>query len=423
MESVLDAEKPDFVIFTGDIAATPVKGCWKTVSKPVIDRKIFWSYVNGNHDEEYDMDRSEIIKFLQTLPYFIGENGDENISGYGNFTIELNENNSDKIAAVLYMMDSNSYPDNEILGNYDWIKHDQVHWYYNTSLAYESRYKRKLPALGFFHIPLPEYDILVKNKEYIGSQGEKVCSPDINSGLFSVFVEREDMMGIFVGHDHNNDYIGLVNDIALAYGRVTGTNAYGKMDRGGRVIELEQGKREFVTWIRTPKEKLHLYHYPDNELYDKTLPHIKAEKSVKTKQGINYTYHEGEFNSVNEMSKKNLVGKGTSKTLSLNSANSRENFGFIYTGMLDIPKSGNYKFTLTSDDGSVFFINNQEIINNDGNHSPVSKKAGLKLDKGLYNYKLMYYNKSGGSRLELKVKSLTIDEQEIPKKMLVFPKK
>ena len=42
-------------------------------------------------------------------------------------------------------------------------------------------------------------------------------------------------MGVFVGHDHDNDFIGIDKGIALGYGRVTGADAYGEMcirDRG-----------------------------------------------------------------------------------------------------------------------------------------------------------------------------------------------
>ena len=84
-----------------------------------------------------------------------------------------------------------------------------------------------------------------------GVKNEEICSPEINSGMFTAMLECGDVMGIFVGHDHTNDYIGLCNNIALAYGRVT-KKMKDPADplAGGRVIVLKEGRREFDTWIR-----------------------------------------------------------------------------------------------------------------------------------------------------------------------------
>ncbi|MNW61811.1 hypothetical protein D3C74_398990 [compost metagenome] len=57
-------------------------------------------------------------------------------------------------------------------------------------------------------------------------------------------------MAAFAGHDHDNDYIGVLHGITLAYGRVTGHNTYGALQRGARVIQLTEGERRFETWIR-----------------------------------------------------------------------------------------------------------------------------------------------------------------------------
>ncbi|GHT75371.1 hypothetical protein FACS189456_7200 [Bacteroidia bacterium] len=62
-----------------------------------------------------------------------------------------------------------------------------------------------------------------------------------------------DVMGIFVGHNHQNDAIGLYREVALAYGRTGGADAYGDFERGARIIELyENQPRIFHTWIRVP---------------------------------------------------------------------------------------------------------------------------------------------------------------------------
>jgi len=58
------------------------------------------------------------------------------------------------------------------------------------------------------------------------------------------------VLGVFVGHDHNNDCAADMFGICLAYGRRSGFGAYGSVPLGARVIELTDGRREFDSWIR-----------------------------------------------------------------------------------------------------------------------------------------------------------------------------
>lgn len=109
-----------------------------------------------------------------------------------------------------------------------------------------------MPALAFFHIPLPEYRVAWETEGVIGVKQEEVADSPVNSGLFAAMKEMGDVMATFVGHDHINDYIAAVDGIYLAYGRGTGYGTYGKegFPRGARIIELIEGERQFRTWLR-----------------------------------------------------------------------------------------------------------------------------------------------------------------------------
>ena len=50
--------------------------------------------------------------------------------------------------------------------------------------------------------------------------GKKACAPALNSGLFTAIKENGDVMGVFVGHDHDDDYAVCWYDVLLAYGRL-----------------------------------------------------------------------------------------------------------------------------------------------------------------------------------------------------------
>ena len=69
--------------------------------------------------------------------------------------------------------------------------------------------------------------------------------------MFAAMKEAGDVMGMFVGHDHDNDYAVMWKDILLAYGRFTGGNTeYNHLPNGARIIVLDEGARTFTSWIR-----------------------------------------------------------------------------------------------------------------------------------------------------------------------------
>ena len=272
INEVLDLEQPDFVVFTGDIAfAPPVDKAYDTVLEPVIERKIPWAYVNGNHDDEQGWTRTQIMDYLVTKPYCLALHGDKNLKGEGNYIIELRAaDDKDKIAFLFYFLDSGSYNEQHpaVGWSYDWFSYEQIDWYRKQSNAY-TKENGGAPhhALAFFHIPLAEYPLLSANRDHIiGHKNERECNGKINTGMFSAMLEAGDVRGTFVGHDHDNDYIGNYMGIALAYGRYSGgRTVYNNLGLNGcRIINLTEGERKFSTYIRLRGgEKLFPVTFPD----------------------------------------------------------------------------------------------------------------------------------------------------------------
>ena len=417
IESVLEAEKPDLVVYTGDIVySEPLKEGWKSVTKAVIEREIPWAVVLGNHDDEFDLSRSEILSYLQDFPFFIGSSGPSDLTGAGNYILSVQSSKKKKDAALLYFLDSNAYPSDKLHGDYDWIKFNQLKWYMEQSAQLKSDNKNKaLPGLAFFHIPLPEYSILAADSTlFTGIKKEGIASPEINSGMFAGMLESKDVMGVFVGHDHDNDFIGTVHDIALAFGRVTGLDAYGVLERGARVIELHEGSRSFDSWIRTPSGTQFLYHFPNNELYPTAeTEFLPASDFEGTNKGINYKYFEGKFKSVND-DKGSVVKTGTLSNFSIEPAVLEDYFAFEYDCWINIPEKGVYQFSTASDDGSVLLIDDQKIVDNDGSHSLRTESAAIGLDKGFHKLKLLYFESYMGNKLEVEVLSISKPKGKIP---------
>jgi hypothetical protein len=66
-------------------------------------------------------------------------------------------------------------------------------------------------------------------------------------------------------------------------------------------------------------------------------------------------------------------------------------FAIDYRGNFWIDKAGMYRFSLTSDDGSGLFIDDQQIIDNDGQHPPQTRFANLELKHGFHRLHVPYF--------------------------------
>lgn len=256
MGEVLDAEKPDLVIFTGDVIfGKPADKSMRRALEPTIKRGIPFAVTFGNHDDELGMSRKELYDFIKDMPGNLTSTV-EGISGVTNYILPVKASDGSKDAALLYVFDSHSYATLKGIKGYAWIKHDQVQWYIDESKKFtEANGGTPLTALSFFHIPLPEFHEAVQNEGsfLIGTRKEKACAPEINTGLFAAMKEAGDVLGVFVGHDHVNDYAVSWKGIMLCYGRFTGgKTVYHDMPggNGARIIELTEGVRQFRSWIR-----------------------------------------------------------------------------------------------------------------------------------------------------------------------------
>ena len=272
LANILDQVKPNLVFFTGDIVTDEkMQQAWDEVLALVIDRNIPWAVVFGNHDDEHGSSRTQIMTHITSKPFCYASSGPANVKGVGNYFLRIKNSEGTKTAAILYGLDSNAYCKNVENESYGYFDFSQVSWYRTCSRALTTENNGKpYSALAFFHIPLREYGLLNDSTKYkrIGNRNEKECYGALNTGMYAAIHEAGDVMGTFVGHDHDNDYIGRLNQICLAYGRFSGSaTTYGKLTNGARIIDLKENNRTFVTWIYTSKnEVLYPVIFENNQL-------------------------------------------------------------------------------------------------------------------------------------------------------------
>lgn len=273
IEAVLDDQRPDLVVFTGDNIAggceTPeaVRTAIRHIAAPVDARRIPWFATFGNHDEDSTpasgLDEDDMLEIYRSYAHNINVPSPPGVHGTGNFHALILGSSGDEPVFNVWALDSGRYAPDQLGGqplaedtrrpewedklpNWDWIRPSQVNWYVETSQRLERAHGRKVPSLMFFHIPLPEFYDLWENRDrhaVVGEKNEPVCCGAFNSGLFAAMLERGDVKGVFVGHDHVNSYAGDYFGIRLGYSASAGFGTYGLP---GEARDRLRGARVFV---------------------------------------------------------------------------------------------------------------------------------------------------------------------------------
>ena len=260
---------PDLVVFDGDTAgpgvihissADELKSLLTDLSAPMEERGIPWCHTFGNHDDNYGLPNEEAEAVYESFPRCVSRAGPEELSGTGNYVLPVTGPEGGDPLLAVWCLDSHSgmkeflarwgldadtrilQPDAGDRGCYDSVNMDQVLWYYASSKAAELAYGKKIPGVMFFHIPLPEFDLMTKYRSethFRGIQWEDVASTPLYPGLFRACAERGDVKGIFCGHDHENDFDGIYMGIRMACDASLSYHACQINElRGGRVIDF-----------------------------------------------------------------------------------------------------------------------------------------------------------------------------------------
>ena len=289
INNALDREKPDLVIFTGDqikgyskkFKKDPaiIEGPIDTLVEPIAKRNIPFMVTYGNHDAQCGVDNRGQYKFYAKYDNFIS--GDlRNADDVGTADIQIYSSTEDKPVFELYIIDSHGKAKDG--AGYAPVDKKQIEWYVSRREQLKAENGDYLPSLVFQHIPVPEFfDVIKKvpkgtkgsvpaygaheneyfvlNDETIAEGGfmlESPASPDVNTGEFEAMSEKGDVLGIYVGHDHNNSFVVKYKGVDLGYTQGAGFNVYGPGEnRGVRIFELDEtAPREYKTYTATFKE-------------------------------------------------------------------------------------------------------------------------------------------------------------------------
>lgn len=256
IEKVLTEVDADLVVHTGDVIWSEGVKDADVVFEKTLDvfnkhSKAPLVVTYGNHDSEEMITRSDLREIYDRVVKLKPERKHTLIvDDYESFVLEI-KGSDGAVKNVVYIIDSGEDAPLPI-GLYDWVKPEQVNWFNEIATDYKKgdQVKRNLV---FQHIPVPEYWQGAENilSGVNHETNEAISAPYVNTGLFASMLINQETWGMFVGHDHENNFDSLVHGVHLVYGNVSGYNTYGDLDRGVRIIELNEKTAEIHTYIMT----------------------------------------------------------------------------------------------------------------------------------------------------------------------------
>lgn len=261
VRKIIGKSKPDMIVLTGDsiFPFLPKAGTLnnrKQANKLIefLDSfEIPYTPVFGNHDCEIGStcNKEELAELYKKGKYCIFTEGRKNLTGVGNFIIELVDY-SEKVLLSLVMLDSNMYGDEGwFYGGFDRIHDDQVDWCMERLNSLKQDYP-DMKAMAFFHMPPREFKeayekMKLGDKSVIYRHGS-VAEKDEYFGIskfegtfFDRAVENGVIKWMFCGHDHLNTLSLLYKGIQMTYGMSIDYLAYkgirkSYIQRGGTLI-------------------------------------------------------------------------------------------------------------------------------------------------------------------------------------------
>ena len=238
VRKIIEKSKPDMIVLTGDLIFPflPKAGTLnnrkqaKKLMAFLDGFEIPYTMVFGNHDCEMGStcNKEELAELYKQGRYCIFTEGRKNLTGVGNFLIELVDY-SRKVLLPLVMLDSNMYgAGGWFYSGFDRIQDDQVDWCMERLDALKQEYP-DMKAMAFFHMPLREfkeaYEKMKLGDRSVIYQHGSIAEKDDYFGIskfegtfFDRAVENGVIKWMFCGHDHLNTLSLLYKGIQMTYG-------------------------------------------------------------------------------------------------------------------------------------------------------------------------------------------------------------
>ncbi len=223
---VIAQAKADLIVVTGDSWSGNRKPGGEARMREVVAKYaalgVPWAYAWGNHDQLIDNNAGhKALTEAKNSLYCGGATA-------GNYVIDIVNPRGERMCQLVCM---NSETEGLGASQHAWMKTLAE----DTAKAGDAQPLR----FAFFHIPIKQYVDIWDNHAASGIKGETPCIEREN-GASLAYLKMLGVRACFCGHDHVNNYAGMIDGVDLVYGRATGLGGYGadRVAKGGTLITL-----------------------------------------------------------------------------------------------------------------------------------------------------------------------------------------
>ncbi|MCB0375719.1 MAG: nucleotide pyrophosphatase, partial [Sinomicrobium sp.] len=134
-------------------------------------------------------------------------------------------------------------------------------------------------------------------------------------------------------------------------------------------------------------------------------------------KGVRYhTYLVPDIKTLPDFGPLQEISQATTHEISLDEVQlpAQEQVAAVFDTYLQVATAGEYQFYLASDDGSKLWVNDQLVVDNDGDHGVIERSGIIDLPAGRQKLRVEWFNGGGGMGLYLFYKGPGIFKQLIP---------
>lgn len=146
-----------------------------------------------------------------------------------------------------------------------------------------------------------------------------------------------------------------------------------------------------------------------------TATATQSYRPIPAGQGFRYQVYDGRWIRMPDFSELTPVFSSVATDLRVEQRQlQRDHWAMVFEGNLSVEKQGQYTFYLNSDDGSKLFIDDQLVIDNDGDHSLLELSGATELTPGLHRLRIEFFEAEGEAILELDMAGPDLPRQSLP---------
>ncbi len=148
------------------------------------------------------------------------------------------------------------------------------------------------------------------------------------------------------------------------------------------------------------------------------VPPLPATRLAGLESGLRFEFYHGAWDVLPDFDTLTPIKSGTIAGFHFAPRDTTEHFGFRYTGFVQVPRDGVYRFFTVSDDGSCLYIDGQLVVDNDGLHGALERSGAVALAAGFHSIAVTFFERTGGDLLEVFWAGPGISKQSIPAEAL-----